>query len=317
MVTLTSLDPAHTIPDMVYKAWEHREASASPRGHLGCSEIGEECERRLWLKFRFCHRPRFEGRLLRLFDRGRREEAIVHAELEAAGMSVTDTQRNFEAGFGHFGGSCDGIVTGIPGAETTPHILEIKTHSSKSFAKLQKDGVRVAMPKHYAQMQCYMRFAKLTRALYYAVNKDTDEIHAERVREDRKEQDRLFEKAERIVFADQPPDRIASSPTDYRCKLCDASDVCWFYKRPDRDCRDCYAATPKRDGQWTCDNLMEFLRDGHCQHHMHIPPAVSDDYEMGQDGCVWHNIDGRTFVDCPHDKFPQVRPDIKMEVMDR
>lgn len=316
MSTLDKVVHDKSVADAVYKSWELREASASPRGHLGCSEIGEDCERKLWLKFRRCHKPVFEGRILRLFDRGKREEEIVHMELVAAGMEVADTQRHFLAGFGHFGGSCDGIVTGVPGAESTPHILEVKTHSAKSFATLESKGVEASHPKHFAQMQCYMAFSKLTRALYYAVNKDDDTIYTERIREDKKVQAALFKKAERIVFSEAPPDRPYKSPADYRCKMCDMNEVCWQYKRPKRDCRNCVAATPKRDGQWSCDNLFEFVDDGKCEHHLFIPPVVSDEYEMGKDGCIWHTIDKKIVVDCPHDKFPEVKKDIKIEIME-
>ena len=45
---------------------------------------------------------------------------------------------------------------GIPEAPKTWHVLEFKTHNSKSFAKLEKEGVQKSNPMHYAQMQVYM-----------------------------------------------------------------------------------------------------------------------------------------------------------------
>ena len=49
----------------------------SHREHLGASLIGAECDRYLWQSFRWVALPQFEGRILRLFDTGTREEARV------------------------------------------------------------------------------------------------------------------------------------------------------------------------------------------------------------------------------------------------
>ena len=54
-------------------------------------------------------------------------------------------------------------------------MLEIKTHNAKSCGTLKRQGVQKSKPRHWAQMQTYMGMAQLKRALYFAVNKDTDE----------------------------------------------------------------------------------------------------------------------------------------------
>jgi hypothetical protein len=309
------------ITDAVYKVWEERAKAEKPRGHLGASEIGEECERKLWLGFRRAYAKSFPGSVLRLFDRGKREEAVVYAELAEAGMVVTGTQDHGIAPFGHFGGSCDGVVAGVPGAEIVDHVLEIKTHSRKFFDLLVKNAVEKAMPKHYAQMQVYMRFFKKTRALYYAVNKDNDGIYTERLRENKAFQDALLAKAEHIIFAAEPPPRIASTPSDFRCKLCDASNVCWRYELPVRHCRNCCNATPERmfdednTCPWKCDAGRFFGTV--CGQHLFVPPIVSDSYEMRDDGCVWHSVDGKSLCDCPHGCFPAVDDGHAPDIMPR
>jgi len=45
-----------------------------PRKHLGMSEIGNDCSRQLWYKFRWMYSETHSGRMLRLFKRGHREE---------------------------------------------------------------------------------------------------------------------------------------------------------------------------------------------------------------------------------------------------
>lgn len=95
-------------------------------------------------------------------------EARFVADLRAIGCTVYEVDENgkqfaIEALGGHFGGHMDGAALGIPEAPKTWHVTEFKTHSAKSFAKLQKDGVQKAKPQHYAQMQ--IRSYSLTQTL--------------------------------------------------------------------------------------------------------------------------------------------------------
>jgi hypothetical protein len=85
---------------------------------------------------------------------------------------------------GHFGGSLDAVAIGLKEAPKTWHVVEFKTHSAKSFRELVAKGVALAKPQHWAQMQIYMHLTGITRALYVAVCKDTDDLHIERVRAD-------------------------------------------------------------------------------------------------------------------------------------
>ena len=255
----------------------------APRGYLGGSVIGRECERQLWYGFRWASPEKFEGRMLRLFDRGQREEAVFVAELRAIGVKVLDVdpstgqQFRFTAVHGHAGGSMDAVALGIPEAPKTWHVCEFKTHNSKSFAALVKDGVQKAKHEHYAQMQIYMRWAQLTRALYLAVNKDNDELHVERIRYDPCFAEYLEAKAERVIFAQEPPQGISTDPAFYKCKFCPASKVCHTEKLPGASCRTCLHATPERDGdgRWSCakwgaDIPMDAQAKG-CKEHRFIP----------------------------------------------
>lgn len=269
----------------IYDAWAKRN-DEPPRAYLGGSVIGRECERALWYAFRWCANEKFDGRMLRLFDRGQREEAVFVADLRAIGAKVievdpaTGKQFRFTAVAGHAGGSMDAVAVGLPDAPKTWHVCEFKTHNAKSFAVLVKDGVQKAKPEHYAQMQLYMRWAQLTRALYLAVNKDTDELYAERVHFDAEFAERLEAKAERVIFAPEPPPGISADPAFYKCKFCPASAVCHTAKLPPASCRTCLHATPERDGdgRWSCakwgaDIPADAQRAG-CEHHRFIPALL-------------------------------------------
>lgn len=64
-------------------------ALAEPRRtHLGASEIGSNCAREVWGKFRWVFDKPWEGRMKRLFERGKEEEARFWRWLEAMNIEV-------------------------------------------------------------------------------------------------------------------------------------------------------------------------------------------------------------------------------------
>ena len=65
-----------------------RGADEGFRTHLGASLIGGECSRALWYGFRWATKPKFSGRILRLFNRGHLEEARFISLLLMIGCTV-------------------------------------------------------------------------------------------------------------------------------------------------------------------------------------------------------------------------------------
>ena len=59
--------------EAIYKYYKDKRKN-DHRPHLGGSQIGNECSRALWYQFRHAWSPRFDGRMLRLFETGDREE---------------------------------------------------------------------------------------------------------------------------------------------------------------------------------------------------------------------------------------------------
>ena len=234
------------------------------RAHLGASGIGDPCDRALWYGFRWFTAPDFPGRILRLFRRGQNEEATIVADLRMAGVTVSEgptegEQWRFSALGGHYGGSMDAAIFGLLEAPLTWHVGEFKTHNRKSFDLLLKEGVQKSKEKHYAQQQAYMHRFKLTRAVYIAVCKDTDRYFLERIPYDRFFADELEAKAERIVFAEEPPKKLSERPDYYICKWCTHYDVCHQEEETkERNCRTCKfsrAVLPElllEKGGWIC-----------------------------------------------------------------
>lgn len=232
---------------------------ASPfRSHLGASLLGRECARELWLSFRWTTRSFNDARIVRLFNRGHLEEARFVAILKAIGCEVWQFDENgkqfrISGHKGHFGGSMDGVVLGVPEMPFVPMICEFKTHGDKSFQKLVAEGVRSAKFEHLIQVQIYMGKNSLTHALYVAVNKNDDDLYAEIIPFDEEIYQRYLERSAAIIDAIEPPLRINESPGWYKCRFCNQAPVCQNGQAPDRNCRTCRWSTPVEDGNWICD----------------------------------------------------------------
>lgn len=252
------------------------------RKHLGASLIGRECERALWLTFRWAKPQAFEGRMLRLFARGQREEEVFIDLLRNARVKVVDVdittgrQFSFSSVGSHFGGSMDAACQGLPESSAW-HVVEMKTHSKKSFDDLDKHGVKISKPAHYDQMQCYMGWTGMTRALYMAVCKDDDRLHLERIDANPDRFAVLISKAERIIKSTEPPPRISEDATWFQCKLCEFHPICHGTEAPVPTCRSCCHSTPELDGnaRWFCsrhkmDLSFNDQKQG-CQGHLFIP----------------------------------------------
>ena len=188
----------------------------------------------------------------------------------------------------------------------------MKTASASSFNKTKKHGVEKDKPQHYAQMQVYMHLLKLTRALYMVVNKDNDELYTERIRYDAKKAQALIDKAQSIISATNPPERISDKPESFACKFCDARELCHGTSEvavdvPALSCRQCVHATPIEDGRWAC-TLKDCDATEPCDEHLFLPglinfaqPTDSLTNEDGSDviefttdeGIIWqHGPDG-------------------------
>lgn len=237
----------------------YRQGNEGHRGHMGASLIGQECARSVWYNFRWATRSNFEGRMIRLFNRGHLEEARFIALLLMIGCQVYQQDENghqfrISDAEGHFGGSGDGVVIGLP--DLTPGqaaLCEFKTHSEKSFKELEIKGVREAKWEHYVQMNVYMRKMGLPIALYMAVNKNTDAIHAELVTLNTEVADEYLERARKIVWLEEPPMKLSESPGFFKCRFCNHRPVCHLGAKPDQNCRTCAYSKPVAGAQWVCN----------------------------------------------------------------
>lgn len=278
---------------------------------LGASWIADECERRIFLKFRHAKMEAFEPVTLKRFEDGHRTEDLVIARLKAVeGLEWHDKnpETNWQYGFsdfgGHFKGFYDGVVLGLLQAPRTWHIGEVKASEKwdgldKAKAKLgEKNALAEWNYGYYIQAQLYMHYEGVTRHYMVAASPggrfwtsartDADSVVALRYRA----------KAERIIFTDEAPERIGDA-TDWRCRWCHLAGICHGRELPERACRNCIHASPLREGGWHCAAGHGF--GGMCSEHRYLPSMLNAeqlDVVNGGDVVYRWRIDGGEYVDC-------------------
>jgi len=300
----------------INQAIEADQDDSPGRAHLGASIIGRDCSRELWYTFRWVAKKLHHARILRLFARGQDEENRFNAYLKQGGLTVWDVApetgeqwRISDVG-GHFGGSLDGVVLGLPDAPEVPHVSEQKTHNTKSFNAVVRQGVLASKPEHFAQMQIYMHKMDLKWALYQAVNKDNDDLYFERVVYDQQAAEQLLRKAKNIIASEGPLERMSDDPTWYKCKFCDYHPVCHTNTTPAMNCRTCAHSTPVltgTDGQWKCGKHEKLIdkaaQTAGCDHHNFIPPLLANWAEAtdtdGDSVTYTNKLTGNQFVNGP------------------
>lgn len=245
------------------------------RNHLGASLIGDECRRKLWYSFRWCAKEKFAGRILRLFNRGHREEERNVEWLRDCGFTVwefdesqppkadgTYPQFRISGCGGHFGGSTDGVVKFPDSYGELPYmLLEFKTNGTGSgFNSLRSEGFAKAKPIHWAQTCTYGYKMGLEYVMYINTNKNDDDMYIEIKKLDYAVAQHMESKAETIIIAREAPARLSDVPTNYKCKMCTFSNICHNGVLPEVNCRSCKHAVPAENAEW------------YCEHHQNIIP---------------------------------------------
>ncbi len=254
------------------------------RKHLGASQIGHVCKRYLWYVFRWVKKPTYinvngvdhKGRMMRLFNRGHREEERFVEWLRGVGCTVQDKDPNTQEQFrikgvmGHFGGSLDGKVWLPPRYGYTKTILgEFKTQGTgPKFEALLTNGAQKEKPVHFVQMSTYGFELNLEYAIYNAINKNDDDLHVEIVELDWKLGAQMFEKARGIILSQpsDPPPKFSLSPATMECRTCDFVGICHRGEPVEKNCRSCIAAQPVDNSEWRCNRYNLIIPEQHIAH---------------------------------------------------
>lgn len=246
--------------------------SEAPRTHLGASQIGDPCMRKLWYGFRWTAQAVFPAATLARFQDGHRSEDIMAErlrwvnEVELHTMTEGGHQYRFTDCGGHFAGSVDGLIRGLIQAPKTPHIWEHKCVNEKKFAKLDKlkaeKGEKQALlhwdAVYYAQAQVYMHYFSLTRHYLTVATPGTRDVTSCRTDYDASAAMGYIAKAEQIIASDAPPTRLTEKKDDFRCKWCSYIEQCHYDGLVAENCRTCRFSKPV-DGGWHCGKHSEML----------------------------------------------------------
>jgi hypothetical protein len=131
---------------------------------------------------------------------------------------------------------------------------EFKTNGTGSgYSKVAEQSLSKAKPEHFDQMCQYGYHYKLKYGLYLIENKNDSAITIKIVELDWNRGAELERKAQEIITAKEPPNRISDNPAFQICQWCDFKDICHDGKLPEKNCRSCKMSKPVDQRQWFCD----------------------------------------------------------------
>lgn len=195
------------------------------RTYIGASSIGNPCARSIWYRYNNYDAEPRSHKLLRTFAIGKKLEGVVLDCLEQAGLSLARTWYDlYDKDIPEFQGHVDAVWMDDVG--NSKAILEVKTARDSSFNVFVKRGLKYWYPIYYSQVQSYMGMSGIHEAYVIALNKDTSDIHDERVIFDSIYYEDLKRKASFIMNSNEPPSKINGSPLYFVCRMCSFKEVC-------------------------------------------------------------------------------------------
>jgi hypothetical protein len=278
------------------------------------SQVSNDCSRAIWYQLHWCSPPeQITGQKQRRFDTGNIEEERLLTDLENADVEVerldpaTGQQFRVALASGWLRGKLDAKASNVPEAPKTVHVVECKSHNDKSFKDLVKKCLLLGKPDHYAQVQAYCHAEHLTRALYIAVNKNTDEIYTERIEYDHAFAVRLETKVDRIVRADQAPPRLFEDVTAkaaFPCQWCPSKPQCHEGAFARKNCRTCLSSQFLDGAIVYCElhekELSYKEQQAGCPSHLFLPSLVPGEQTDANEKDRWVKYkmkDGSEWVD--------------------
>lgn len=263
--------PDSEITRTMKESWAKYEASQIPRGYLGFSSIGSPCELQSWFSWRQTSGYFTDGRVLMLFELGRKVEEIICKAMRLSGYvlkgAFPDKQFSFSDLGGFFSGHPDGIIDDTDGNM----ILEVKSANSNKFKKFEEEGVKSVYPAYHVQMQLYMRYSGFMRALFIVMKKDDSSLYTEIVPYDQETALAAIAKATRIIQTHDADGRIRIPERGFDDPKC-------------KDCQYCRYQIPCREPQESLQQILScrscaYLNIGgdykpHCGHREHRFPLT-------------------------------------------
>jgi hypothetical protein len=228
------------ISALIDSGLQQARAGQTKRLYLGASRLGVACERQL--QFEYAQAPvdygrDFQGRILRIFERGHLNEESMVTWLRGAGFDLRTHKANgeqygFSVAEGRLQGHIDGVFVDGPAGFAYPALWETKNLNAKSWRDVEKKGLAISKPVYAAQVAVYQAYLDLHEhpAIFTAVNADTMEIYAELVPFDAALAQRMSDRAVRVITATEAQEQLPRAyldPTHFECKFCSYAERCW------------------------------------------------------------------------------------------
>jgi hypothetical protein len=232
---LDKYDVTQEINELIDQGLIDEDKKEERRKYIGASEVGDECMRKVALKWHGAPRDTPKGRILRIRKRGHAGEARLISWLRRGGLKIvdrkpgTEEQIGFSQADGKIAGHVDGIVVSGDLDLPYPLLLELKCLMNKYWNEIRKFGLKEARYEYYVQLNMYMAYLSLTHCLFGAENSDSMEsmwmIFPLDVGAAQDGSDRGVD----IFKSDYHnlPSRISNDPKFYKCKMCDVRETCW------------------------------------------------------------------------------------------
>lgn len=328
----TKADPVLIALDQLHERAANAEA---PRAHLSASQIGRPCSRAIWYAFRWAA-PRplsvMAYRAIQDSHRGKQIMAGWLRSIEGVQLWEKDLwtededhpaqQIGFQLLGGHFAGSLDGVIQGLPQAPKTPHVWSHKQVCDKKFNKLVRliaeHGEKAALTEwdevYYAQAQVYMRMMGLTRHFLTVCTPGNRAIASCRTEHDKERSTALIQKATKIIVSERPPLKLSDRPDHFVCQQCDFRALCQGVSEPSVHCRTCAHSTPRAQDSapWQCElrnlSLSEDAQREGCESHAFHPDLLANwakphQADPSTGTLTFKRLDGATFTNgregCP------------------
>jgi hypothetical protein len=202
--------------------------------NIGFGEIGHDCSRYLYYKINSDEPELFSANTIRIFNAGHSAEARMAEELrKVKGITLwthdperENKQYKFDFLDGRLTGRLDGVIVGLLQAPKTPHVWEHKETNEKKFKELQKIGsIKGWDEKYNAQAHLGMFAAELDRHYLTCSTGGIRGVTSVRTELNKNYAQGLIDKAERIINAKTPPERIGSEDF-YICRMCRFHSKC-------------------------------------------------------------------------------------------
>ena len=242
MMQILQKAPPDLLLQAIYQHIEDEAAKEKPRGYIGASSIGDDCELKLWLQYRHPElaKKRHAELILAANDGHRGEDLMAAYIRQIPGIElITHSANGKQLGFNDLGGlycgHWDGLITGIPQASKTTHTWEHKVKNQKFYDALTKlkdkyDEKQVLQEwdyLYYCQAVTYMEYNGTTRHYTTVALAGSRKFQSIRTNANPALAKTLRDKAQRIINYPSAPCGISTNPAWFACKhMCDFYDNC-------------------------------------------------------------------------------------------